>query len=97
MDLTNVNNLFINGHRFVAGDLIGKKVKPSGVYYLKNGINLDTGLVDNDSATIGNSILEADWYIFMQYKKSAYIVSPDGGSKNVSGGWITLDVLTIIN
>lgn len=98
MDLTNVNNLFINGHRFVAGDLVGKKVKPSGVYYLKSGINLDTGLVDNDSTIVGSSILEVDWYILMDYKqKSAYIVSPVNGGKNVRGGWIGFDAFTVIN
>ncbi|RMC39552.1 hypothetical protein F5ESL0236_04665 [Lactobacillus sp. ESL0236] len=97
MDLTNVNNLFINGHRFVAGDLVGKKVKIVKNWDIsQNGVLFDGSYYYNNlggAVTISPGTL--GYVIGMTYGNCYYIFN--ASSKYSPGTWISKDYVEIID
>ena len=94
-----VNNLFLYGHRFGISDLVGKHAKANGTYRLASSVDLDTGLPNNYSSTIGNTIPDQEMTIIAQIKNSnghftLYIEKP--GIDISYGGWIEENYVTII-
>ena len=96
-----VNNLFLYGHRFVIGNLIGKHAKANGTHELTSSVDIDTGLPNHySSSTASINPDNKPMTIVAQIKNSngnftLYIEMP--GLSLSYGGWIDENDVTIID
>lgn len=97
------NNLIINGHRYVIGDLIGKKVKADGYYKLASSVDLDTGLPNPYSASDSQTVPSEAMTIVAQIRNinGGFTIYTEYPAKELgdasSGGWIDTANLTFVD
>lgn len=97
------NNLIINGHRYVIGDLIGKKVKADGYYKLASSVDLDTGLPNPYSASDSQTVPSEAMTIVAQIRNinGGFTIYTEYPAKKIgdpsSGGWTDTANLTFVD
>lgn len=96
-----VNNLFLYGHRFVIGDLIGKHAKANGAYRLASSVDLDTGLPNGYSSSTANTNPDQEMTIVSQIKNSnghfTLYIEKEKPTDTAYGGWLEENYVTIID